>query len=229
MVAEITPIPARSSIADQAESVLRRLILDGVFEPGQRLSEVELSQSLEISRSPLREAFQRLAKEGLITLVPKRGAFVTEFDLKQISELYEVRYALEVEVARLAATRANESDLDLMRQAVAATRLALTSESASYPPDTDFHRHMIAAAGNPILADMATEVDSQLRLARARGGFVPERALAAYEEHVAIYEAIKARDADSAGTEMRKHLENCLNNLTCVLGAQMGTAESITG
>lgn len=230
MDSSLTPIPVAPSIAEQAEAVLRRLILDGVFRPGQRLNEVELSQSLEISRSPIREAFQRLAKEGIVTLIPNRGAFVTEFDLEQISQLYEVRNALEVEVARLAALRANEEDLALMRQAVSATRLALEHESASYPPDTDFHKHLVAAARNPVLGAMVTDVDSQLRLARARGGFMPGRAVAAYEEHVAIYDAVEARDADRAGMGMRNHLENCLTNLSCILTAHRieGGDESVT-
>jgi len=217
VVSSVGPLQIAPSIAEQAEAVVRRLIIDGVFAPGQRLNEAELSQSLGISRSPLREAFQRLSKEGIVTLIPNRGAFVTEFDLEQISQLYEVRNALEIEVARLAAMRADEQDLGLMRQAIAATRLALEHKSPSYPPDTDFHQHLIDAVRNPLLADSVTKVDSQLRLVRARAGFVPARAVAAYEEHVAIYEAVESRDSDRAASEMRKHLENCLTNLSCIL------------
>jgi len=224
-----SPVPAKvaPSYAEHAESVLRRLILEGVFRPGQKLNEVDLSQSLEVSRGPLREAFQRLAKEGIISLVRNRGAFVAEFNLEQVEQLYEVRIALEVGVARLAAHRADEYDLSLMQQAIVATRFSLENDSVSYPPDLDFHNYIVASVHNPVLAAKVTEVDSKLRVGRARVGFLPARAVAAYDEHVAIYSAIAARDADRAGTEMRKHLENCLANTLRVL-QDLGDGDPVT-
>lgn len=206
--------------------MLRRAILDGIFAPGQRLNELELSQSLGISRSPIREAFQSLAKEGIVTLVANRGAFVAEFDLREIEELYEVRNALEVEAARLAALRADEHDLSLLQQALAMNRLALGGDRESYPPDLDFHDHLVDSVRNPRLAREIAEVNQLLRVARARSGFVPERARAAYEEHVAIYEAIADGDPERAATEMRNHLNECLGNLTCLL---MGRRQAAPG
>src|ERR671921_371811 len=93
------------SYPEQAREVVRHLIFNGTYQPGQKLKEVELSKVLGISRSPIREALQTLANEGIVDLIPNRGAFVVSFDLGEVEELFAVREALEALGVRLAVER----------------------------------------------------------------------------------------------------------------------------
>ncbi len=215
------PTDSERSVSRQAEEMLRRVILEGHLKPGQRLNELELSASLGISRSPIREALQRLAKEGLVQLVANRGAFVSVFDLAQVEELYEVREALECRAASLAAERASSEDLAAMRQVLAVTRIALGGSEPHYPPTHDFHALLVQAAHNSQLARLAAAVDAQLRVARGRSGYVPGRAKEAYQEHLAVYEAIVAGDSEAAPRLIRAHLKASKENLRRrVVGAE---------
>jgi GntR family transcriptional regulator, rspAB operon transcriptional repressor len=207
------PTDSERSVTRQAEDMLRRVILEGHLQPGQRLNELELSSSLGISRSPIREALQRLAKEGLVQLIANRGAFVSVFDPAQVEELYEVREALECRAASLATERATPEDLAAMRQVLAVTRIALGGPQPHYPPTQDFHALLVRAAHNSQLARLAGAIDAQLRVARGRSGYVPGRAKAAYQEHLAVYEAIAARDAEAAPRLIRAHLAASKENL----------------
>lgn len=209
-----------TSYAEQGRKVIRELILGGRYEPGERLNELDISEALGISRSPVRQAIQSLASEGLVTLIPQKGAFVTEFSLRHVKELYEVREALEVMSAHLACERAEPVQFEGLRQILQHTRETLeNSESASYPWDhaaypwdLDFHREVSRLAGNERLAEEVEKINQQLRLARSKSASKPGRSDQAYEEHVRVFEAIRERDAAKAEQEMRKHLRDALTN-----------------
>jgi DNA-binding GntR family transcriptional regulator len=198
--------------------VIKHQILDGTYEPGERLKEAQLSQALGISRSPIREAIQSLANEGLLRLVPQKGAIVSTFDLEEIRDLYEIRGALDGLAARLAAERATPQQLDELSNFLEATRDTLDSNSSTvYPRDLDFHQQICELAGNRKLLDQASEIRTQLQLARSRVGSKPGRARLGYEEHVAIYEALKDGDPEKAEERMKSHLRNSLNNMVEIL------------
>jgi len=216
-MAPINHAARTATYARDAEKVLRQLILDGAFRPGERLNEAQLSRSLGISRSPIREAFNRLANEGILELVPNRGAFVRRMDVRDVEELYEVREALEVMAVRLAARRATAEDLAALHQILSLTRLKLERQRADYPSNLDFHVRLIAAAGNEQLARRTAEVDQQLRLARELSGHGPQRADQLYDEHVALYEAMVARDADGAAHLMHVHLTRAMEAIRDVM------------
>ena len=222
------PSQNERSVTRQAEVTLRRLILEGVMQPGQRLNELELSASLGISRSPIREALQRLAKEGVVELVANRGAFVAKFDLTQVEELYEVRETLECRAASLAAQRATPEDLAELKHVLAATRLALGNSNPGYPPELDFHALLVRAAHNRQLVQLAAAIDAQLRVARGRSGYIPERARVAYQEHLAVYEAVVTGDIEAAPRLIRAHLAASKRNLRQrVIGDDQGEAEAV--
>jgi DNA-binding GntR family transcriptional regulator len=209
---------------DQAQEAIRHLIFTGTYKPGQRLKEAEISQKLGISRAPVREAIQTLANDGLIELVPHKGAIVANFDVREVRQLYEVREALEVMAARLAAERASVQQLEKLQKLLETTTTVIEgSESTSYPRDLDFHRGVLELAGNP-----------KLQLVRLWSGSRPGRASESYEEHVAVFEALREKDPEEAERAMRNHISNGLKNMMEILatkdtGAARGLVRSTGG
>jgi DNA-binding GntR family transcriptional regulator len=199
----------------RAAKQVRDWILDGTLAPGTRLNEVALSRQLGISRGPLREAIQRVAAQGLVTIVRHRGSFVREFGAEQIHHLYEVRTALEQAVAaRLARTRTDDA-LRQIRDLVLASAEALDRDGGCYPGDLDFHTTLAGLCGNPDLAANVHTVNTQLALARVISGNDRGRAGAALTEHRAIARAIARNDDTKAAEAMRVHLErSCASTLT---------------
>ncbi|MDC5698842.1 GntR family transcriptional regulator [Intrasporangium calvum] len=194
-------------MASLAEQELRAMVLGGDLRSGERINEVALAEQLGISRGPLREAIQRLASDGLLDVVNHRGAFVPTIGEKELTELYELRSALESAAVRLAAGRVTEAQLDSLRSELARTQKVLRStRNRPYPADIDIHQRFVALAGNEALAAMTRDVHTRITLARTRSGSDPDRARAAYEEHVAILECLEARDAEAAARLMESHL-----------------------
>lgn len=202
----IKPFEVRR-FSDMACDVLRDRILSGVLEPGARLNEVALAEEMNISRPPLREALRVLHGEGLVTMRPGRGAFVPTFDAESVSQLADIRIALEVETARLAAARADAEDRAALIATMAQVKTSLDNDGPPYPHHIDFHGVLATAAHNPRLAQHVDEVRTQLKLARVRSGNDPRRAKAALHEHQHIHDAVIRGDVDGADRAMRAHIE----------------------
>ncbi len=204
----------RANIREQAASILREQILDGTYEPGARLNEVEIADAMGTSRGPLREALQRLAAEGLVDLVPNRGAFVRTFSPVELKQMYEFRQIIESGAARLAAQRASASDVAALRSMLDETDqlLGMTADVA-YPATPDFHHRILELSGNAALVRAGTELQTQVHIARQSSGRRPGRARAAFEEHAGIVDAIEARDGDAAAEAMARHLAHSLASL----------------
>lgn len=208
------------SISARTEAVLRDMLLRGEFKPGQRVNEVKTANALGISRGPLREALQRLASEGLVRLVSHRGAFVPDFSVEQVHELWELREALETMGGRLAAQRRSDDDVQELHSMLHQTEATLTANSTEpYPRELDFHQRVLILSGNQMLIDRAREVFSLLHLARARSASSPARARAAFREHLAVTRAIEDRNVDAAGNEMRAHLLASLAHVQALVEA----------
>ncbi|GII75990.1 GntR family transcriptional regulator [Sphaerisporangium rufum] len=205
------PLDRPDSFTQRTLRAVRDLILSGHFRPGDRVNEAELAEALGVSRGPLREALQQLTSEGLVHRIPHRGTFIPEFGATETVELYELREAIEVMAARLAAERATPEDLAELRRFLDATGEVLhSSDEAHYPRDLDFHDRIVAIAGNRQLQARCREVHQLLHVARSRSGFRTERAHQAYDEHRAILQALETRDPDAADRAMRAHLRTGL-------------------
>lgn len=227
---EIKKLFSTTSYMEQARQIVKRLILNGTYRPGQRIRETDIAQALGVSRSPVREAVVHLAQEGLVKLHPQRGAFVREFDIREVRELYEVREAVEVQAVRLAAERAGEEQLAGLRDLLDTVERALGEHGSStdglrgrtptdpYPLDLDYHREVAMLSKNERLAQYVMEVNTQLYLAKLKSTAPPGRARGAHEEHLAIYEAIKGRDSGAAEEAMKRNLRNSLRNLEKSMG-----------
>jgi len=193
------------------------------LKPGQRLSEVELANALGISRSPVREALQRLANEGLAQLVPNKGAFIATFSLDKIRELYEVRGALEGMVAYLAAARSSSEQVQNITDLLIHTGEEIGDSGArAYPAALDFHAQLAELAGNQELAEIAMEVSTQIQLARSLSASLPGRASIAFDEHQLILEAIAAGDPAVAEQRMREHIHRSMESTVRILSDENG-------
>jgi DNA-binding GntR family transcriptional regulator len=193
---------------DYSVRTLRRQIVDGFHHPSQRISDLAVSEELTVSRTSVRESFQKLVTEGLLFIVPNRGAFVVERSAEEIIELYEVREALEVSAIRLAIEKASNEKLNSLKEMLSVTRTSMIEHGGRYPVEVDFHKSICDLAENKELAQTLELVNCKLKIARRQSGYIPERARAAYEEHKEILEAMIHRDIPTAEVLIRQHLAN---------------------
>jgi DNA-binding GntR family transcriptional regulator len=201
------------TLADRVEEQLRAQIVRGMRSPGSRLNEGEIASSFGVSRGPVREALQRLAHRGLVTLESHRGAFVRRLDLAEVRELFEVRVALECEAAELAARRIDAAGVaELVGQQ---NRLDQEIDGDDPQPGVfdsfDLHEVVVRHANNSQLARMVTQVNSELRLARSRSGS-GTRVHDAAKEHRLLVTCLTTGDAPGARDAMRAHLQAALAN-----------------
>jgi DNA-binding GntR family transcriptional regulator len=218
------------SLREAVVHELRERILHHVFEPGQRLIERELSAELEVSRVPLREAILQLQTEGLVRVLPRRGAFVASFPAKELDDFFALREALEPLAARLAAERAAPDDFQGMRTHLIAEAAALAQGDADAlaSASSSFHNAIVEAAHSSrlttVMRPLGTRARWQVDLQREldqraiRGEHQRELDLHAIgREHQEIMAAIASHDADAAA---RLSLEHAATN-------RMATAEAL--
>ncbi|MGW4471870.1 GntR family transcriptional regulator [Nonomuraea sp. NPDC004354] len=192
--------------AHLAYETLKRRIVEVELRPGERLIERDLAAELRVSRIPLREALRRLAAEGLVVLVPGRGALVSPFTPDDVRDLFDVRESLEALAARLAAERADADGLARLRACMDRAREAIAGEdrAAIAAANADFHHEVVAISGNALLADLMRPLDARLhRLFRLTSDRDPGRQS---QEHAELYAAIAAGDQEGAAACALRHV-----------------------
>lgn len=201
---------------------LREAIISGRLRPGERLMEIQLAEELGVSRTPVREAIRKLELEGLVLMIPRKGAYVSRFSMKDIADVFEIRRALEGLAARLAAERCTEEELDdLERILVRSAELAQREKvDETVDLDTQFHEALMKAAHNERLSQMVANLREQIQRFRNSSLRQPGRLHLALEEHRRIVEAIAERDSELAQNRAYEHIENAENSLMEVLSAQ---------
>ncbi len=200
--------PPRGSLTEETAERLRRLIEEQHLLPGEHLREQELSARFGVSRTPLREAFKVLAGEGLVELLPNRGARVARVTLEEVRESFEVLAALEALAGELAAPRASDADIAELRALHYTMVMHYTrKELADYfACNQAIHRKIVAVAGNRTLTALQDALNARLRWARYTANLPPERWATAVAEHEEILEAFAARDAAQLSAVLRRHL-----------------------
>ncbi|MBZ5681759.1 MAG: FadR family transcriptional regulator [Acidobacteriia bacterium] len=213
-----------SRLYEQIVQQIEESILKGALKPGDQLpAERDLAQRFGVSRTAVREAVKALREKGLVEAYSGRGTFITDgtshavrqsLDLmakigqpEGSTHLAEVRAILEPEIAALAATRAQESDLTTMREAVAVMDRAGQDADAYIEADLDFHLALAEAAANPLILSLIDSIvgllrEQRLGIFRIPGG--PERG---QFHHKRILEAMERRDSEKAREAMKAHLE----------------------
>jgi len=185
---------------------LREAILGGTLLPGTRISEPGLAESLGISRTPVREALQRLSQEGLVELSPNKGARVRVITPREVREVYEVRALLEAEGARLAAQRASEAELEALAQRLEALdRIPAEQYPEQMRVDFEFHSLLMEASHNRTLARVYQDLRSGLALVRAHQQTLSQHPKTR-EQHRQILQALQVREAERAARAAKAHV-----------------------
>lgn len=195
-----------ASRSEAAYDLLRNGVMDGALVPGQRLREVDVSEWLGMSRTPVREAFRRLERDGLITFVPHKGMTVTVLDHGAIMELYRMREVLEGTAASLAAQHATDAEIDVLKDMLANEPPLQNDSRALAAHNVAFHNTIYAAAHNRYLLRSLNGLRDSMALLGETTYAVPGRIEAALNEHVVVVDAIAQRDPSLADKAMRAHL-----------------------
>ncbi|QDC09187.1 GntR family transcriptional regulator [Oceanicola sp. D3] len=194
--------------ADGIAEQLEALILEGAFADGDRLDEVQLAERFAVSRTPLREAFQRLALSGLVEQIPRRGVFVRQPGPVELMEMFEVMAELEAACARLAASRISDAALDDMRAANAKCHQAVEAQDTDgyYVENERFHAILYRQSGNGFLEQECRRLHRRLTPFRRRQLRLRGRLAQSMGEHEAVVAALERGDAAAAADEIRRHV-----------------------
>lgn len=193
---------------ERVHAHLREEILTNRLPAGTELQETALAAELGVSRGPLREAIGRLAAEGLVVVRPRRGAVVRALTKEEFLEAYQVREALEVMAARLAAVRLEAEQLSRLEQLTAAmsAHAAAGEVDAFFEANAAFHTALVEASGNRRLRELYGQVLGQMNRYRRRSLALRGSLRRSVAEHRAILEALSARDPDRAARLVGDHI-----------------------
>lgn len=194
----------------QAYDEIRRRILSGELRPSSVLSEHQLAASMQLSRTPVREAIKRLEQEGLVQSLPNRGTFVTELSAHDILEIYQIRERLESLAARIAAEHMTPDEVRTLEQEITLTQACIAEGrmTDAFAADIRFHKLITAVTQNERLSTVLATFDDQMYRVRALLTQSSERLKASFDQHRAIVERIQARDGPGAERMMEEHLRS---------------------
>lgn len=197
---------SHTNLRDAVLNAIRHRIQDGSYKPGTRLQEEVLASDLEVSRNPVREALQTLAREGFVVIEPRRGARVASIDAERAAELFEVRRALERLVAELAAVKGTPDQRSALDRIVNDGRTAVGQRRLEQLPmlNTEFHAQLSRMAQNSILEETLDRLSGIIRWIYTDR--LSDRLMDSWDEHFAIAQAIIAGDATSAGVLAAEHV-----------------------
>ncbi len=197
-------------LRDVVFQTLRQSILTGELKPGERLLEIHLADKLGVSRTPIREAIRKLELEGLVTMIPRRGAEVAQITEKNLRDVLEVRKALDVLAVQLACERITAEQLDELKKACDEfAALAGTDEVVKIAEaDVKLHDIIVRASDNQKLAQMIHKFSQQMY--RYRLEYIKDKANheKLVKEHAVIYNCILNRDKEGGARIIEAHIEN---------------------
>ena len=197
---------------------LREDILGGKYQENDELRENTIGKELGVSRTPVREALRQLELEGLVTIIPNRGAYVTGISHKDIWDIYMIRSMLEGLCARWAAEHITDEQLEQLEETILLSEFQLKKESGFSTEqvaalDGRFHAILYDASGSRILSHTLTDFHNYVQSARKSSIVSEERARQASREHRQILRAIKERDPEMAEQLANEHIVHVMQNL----------------
>lgn len=207
-------------LVENVHLALRDAIVAGEIPPGARLREVELASHYGTSSTPVREALRRLAFDGLVELLPRRGAVVAAPDVAEVDDLYVTRAILECSAAEMAAASPSR-DLSKVEAILAreATVLAEDDRRAFNACDITFHRALSDIGRNTVLAREAERLHRQIQAVRARASVhLPHQPARSHEQHLAIVQAVREGDGTAARRLVDEHIRTVRDAVLEVLG-----------
>lgn len=201
---------SRGALHPQLVQRLRTLLVEGRIAPGAKLNERELSEALHVSRTPLREAIKQLAAEGLVDLLPNRGAVAVRLGEADVEHAFEVLAALEGLSGELAAARATEAEIAEIRALHYEMRAchARSDLSGYYRLNAQIHAAINAAARNPVLQRHYAAINARVQALRFRTNQDAAKWQRAVLEHERMVEALAARDGAALRQVLQQHLQH---------------------
>jgi len=218
----------RTDLTEQTYQVLKDRILKRQLLPGERISVDDVARGLGVSRTPVTDALKRLASEGLVEIVPRRGTFVSGLTADEVQEWFDIRLMIELYAAECLLSR-EELGAFLVKVAVPIQEMRRSVNQNGYndymafmDADRDFHLALVSSAGNEHLTRIYTNLNVHIQVARAHHLDSVENAQQAQQEHDAIFRAFQSRDPDEIRRALQVHIGNVKCRILEVLGARGG-------
>jgi DNA-binding GntR family transcriptional regulator len=198
----------RRALHDEAAERLRGLVLSGELEPGSRVNELELSERFGISRTPLREAIKVLASEGLLDLLPNRGARVARISVAEIEDMIEVVAGLEATAGELACRHITDPEIDAVQTLHLAMLDAWKAEDEPryFTLNREIHEAIMAASRNATLAGIYANLSSRIQRMRYTAHKTAAQWQRAVDEHEQMIVLLRKRDGSALATLMKEHI-----------------------
>ena len=208
----VKPAVSQSAV-DRVHCELRRMAMTFHFLPGERLNEAILAKELGVSRTPLREALNRLSSEGFLTFSANNGFFRKTIDVKEIFDLYEFRRCLELEAVKLSVERASEEQLAELEAFVATSALEVSDRTVDdfVTLDERFHEMLTALTGNLQMLDALKKINARIQFVRWLD--MKERRPETQSQHKLIVAALRKRDRDEAERLISEHIAHRLDQI----------------
>ena len=202
-------ITGESSLAEEVTEILRNRIITGEYEMGEKLIENKIAKELKVSRTPVRDAFKQLTKEGLISYIPNKGCFAKGFSQKDMADIYAVRKAVEELAMSWAVENATEEGISALAEQL--DLMNFYTQHGFYDKllqaNEDCHNMIYQMTGSRFIVQVLRAYQDYVHLARKTTLSKEENLPEIYAEHVKIFEAIRDRDAERAKAEASKHLD----------------------
>ena len=212
--------PDRRTLPVAIAEGLRELIIEGELAPGARLNERQLCERMSVSRTPLREALRLLAHDGLVVVVPNRGAFVAHLSPEVVRQSFEIMGALEALAAELACRHATEEEIaEIAAQTYELQACHARRDLAEYyRHNRAIHDALAAASGNAVLQETMHRLNLRIQSLRFRSNLDAAKWSAAVREHQRMVELLRARDAAGLVRVMREHIQRKADAVLAMLG-----------
>lgn len=197
-------------LRDVVFNTLRQEILTGKMKPGERLMEIHLANKLGVSRTPIREAIRKLELEGLVIMIPRRGAEVAQITWKSLKDVLEVRRALDVLAIELACERMNQEQIEQLHKACGDFKAATKTQDTRRIAEADVALHdiIVASTGNNRLIQLVNNLAEQMY--RYRFEYLKDASQheMLVQEHEGMYQSIVKKDKAAAASLVKKHIDN---------------------
>lgn len=209
-------LPIRMSAKERALSQIQRWIIDGTLQPGEKLLDAELAEALGVSRTPIREAFQLLEVQGLVSMHPGKETRVTPIEKDDILKMYPTLAALHALAAEYAAQTILKEQIEALKEINRQFRHAIESGQPyrAMEVDEQFHNLIIDAADNPYISSFSTSL--QMHIRRFKYVFLKQPFTSAFtsaEEHDSIISALENQDSGKASTAMKQNFLRPMHEL----------------
>ena len=202
-------------LSQKVYQVLKKEIVQGILEPGTRLSENKLAKEMHISRTPIRETIRKLIAEGLVRTSPNKKMVVSEFSLADMKEVLQIRGVLEGLAASITAKKINREEIDELEKIVTHMSLYINKNNLSSYCEIDdkFHDLILSICGNKWIIKVRENLGNFIYRFRIKSLSVPGRLKCSLEEHQKIMESLKKHNSEEADRLSKLHMENTIINI----------------